>query len=80
MERGRERERAGRGGGEGRDGGREGGGRGRYMGCFGQYMGPSLPDFPYEPGEVIYSACIESAAAAFRYAKAEALDRVRVAV
>jgi hypothetical protein len=50
----------------------------KYMGCFGQYMGPSLPGFPYEPGEIIYPTCIESAAAAFRYAVSEAKDRVRV--
>jgi len=50
----------------------------KYMDCFGRYVGPELPGLPYEYGEIIHVNCIDSAAAAFRYAKLEAKDRERV--
>lgn len=50
----------------------------KYVDCVGQYIGPDLPGFPYSPGEIIHVNCLASAAVAFKYAKADALDRVRV--
>ena len=47
----------------------------KYIDCFGRYIGPNLPGFPYEHGEIIHANCIASAAAAFKYAKADAKDR-----
>lgn len=52
----------------------------KHVGCVGQYIGPDLPGFPYEPGDIIHVSCMDSAAAAFRYALADAKDRARVAV
>jgi hypothetical protein len=47
----------------------------KHIDCLGRYIGPNLPSFPYEPGEIIHVNCIESAAAAHRYAMADAKDQ-----